>query len=41
MRYNKVNEPQVREEYAVYLKTFHHKDTSTGIHVDLKVKYKK
>jgi len=43
MRYGKVNEPQVKEEYVVYLKIFNYKDASasTGIHVDLKVKYKK
>jgi len=38
MMYSKVNEPQVREEYIVYLKNFHHRDASvltTGIHVDL------
>ena len=41
MRYGRVSEPQVREDYTLYLKKIHHKDASvaiTGIHVDLKVK---
>ena len=40
MRYGRVNEPHVREQYALYLKSNHHQDasiTTTGIHVDLKV----
>ena len=40
MRYGRVNEPQVREQYTLYLKNHHHQEASvsmTGIHVDLKV----
>ena len=40
MRYRQVNEPHVREQYALYLKSNHHQDasiTTTGIHADLKV----
>ena len=40
MRYGQVNEPHVREQYTLYLKSNHHPDASvatTGIHVDLKL----
>ena len=40
MRYGRVNKPQAREHYTLYLKSHHHPEASvstTGIHVDLKV----
>lgn len=40
MRYGRVNEPHVREQYTLYLQSKHHTDASvtTRIHIDLQVK---